>query len=207
MVIPDPDGSSGLMALSYLTANDSFFWAGLGGVVGAFRLPGPVCQFLGALDIDTGTMCLATAPSPGPVSVAENQLAKRLQPATGTAHVLGDPETYIGNDTYSNAKGNHECVEFARQVGGAPHTSLWRPGALVQPREPIAKGTWVATFVGGGYEGHVGAFESMDSNGNLTLIDQFNSRGRVDRTTYHVKQQPYTGRISNDPSQYHVVLW
>jgi len=173
----------------------------------AFRLPGPLCQILGALDIDTQTMCLAASPLPGSGSVAEKPATKKSQRITGAAHVLSDPETYIGSEGYTNANGNHECVEFARQVGGAPHTSHWRPGALIQPRDTIAKGTWVATFVDGRYEGHVGVFESMDSRGSLTLIDQFNSRGRVDRTTYHVKQQPYTGRISNDPSQYHVVLW
>lgn len=175
--------------------------------MGGFRLPGPVCRVLGALEIDTGTLCRGTSPLPGPVSVVAKTATKTVQHPKGSAHVLSDPETYIGSEDYTNAKGNHECVEFARQAGGAPHTSHWIPGAAVEPRDLITKGTWVATFVNGRYEGHVGAFESMDEKGNLTLIDQFNSRGRVDRTTYHVKHQPYTGRISNDPSRYHVVLW
>jgi len=32
-----------------------------------FRMPGPLCRFLGALEIDAGTTCLHTSPTPGPV--------------------------------------------------------------------------------------------------------------------------------------------
>lgn len=125
----------------------------------------------------------------------------------GDGHVLKEPETYIGSTDYTNAKGNHECAVFTQMAGGAPQTSKWRPGAHVESRTVIARGTWVATFVDGVYQGHVGAFDSIDKEGNLTLVDQFNSRGSVDKTTYHVKKQPYKGRISNDPSKYYVVLW
>jgi hypothetical protein len=163
---------------------------------------------LGALEIDSGTMCRSASPIPGPVCVTKLKAnpVLRTKPV-GNAHVLKDPETHIGNATYANAKGNHECVVFAQEAGGAPLTGKWKQGAHVEPGATILRGTWVATFAEGKYQGHIGAFDSMDKDGNLSLIDQFNSRGSVDRTTYHLKKQPYKGKISNDPSKYYVVLW
>jgi hypothetical protein len=174
-----------------------------------FRLPGPVCRLLGALEIDPGTLCRSTSPAPGPLSATKKKNDSKPVPTTGVAHVLKDPETYIGSTDFPNDKGEYQCVAFPqnKKVAGAPHTSKWRPGAHVERGTPIIRGTWVATFVDGKYQGHVGAFDSMDAKGNLTLIDQWEPRGRVDRTTYHVKGQPYTGRISNDPSTYYIVLW
>jgi len=173
-----------------------------------FRLPGPLCSFLGALKIDTGTMCRSASPAPGPICgmKLKESISDSVKP-TGSSHVLKNPETYIGNDSYQNAEGNHECVVFAQKAGGAPLTSHWKPGAHVEPTTIISRGTWVATFVNNRYQGHVGAFDTIDKDGNLTLMDQFNSRGSVNRTTYHVKKQPYKGKISNDPSKYYVVLW
>jgi hypothetical protein len=172
------------------------------------RLPGPICVLLNSMAIDAGTLCRQASPVPGPITSASTDNEPRAQSAAGSAHVLLDPESYIGRENFTNSDGDHECVEFACQAGGAPHpTSLWQQGTHVESRMTIAKGTWVATFVNGRYHGHVGAFLSIDEAGNLTLIDQFDSRGRVDRTTYHVKSQTYTGRISNDPSKYYEVLW
>lgn len=173
-----------------------------------FRLPGLVCRELGALGIDFGTMCQTASPRPGTVGETRVKASQaRSARSVGETHVLKDPETHIGNTTYENDMGNHECVVFAQKAGGAPLTRKWRQGIHVEPGAPIARGTWVATFVDGKYHGHVGAFDSIDKQGNLTLIDQFNSRGSVGRTTYHVKKQPYNGRISNDPSKYYVVQW
>ena len=176
--------------------------------MGQFRIPGALCQTAGAWDIDPGTLCLSASPLPGPLQGAKLQGEPLVAIVPlGATHVLADPDTYIGNATYANAKGNHECVVFAQQAGGAPLTSKWRAGTHVEPGKLIKRGTWVATFVDGKYQGHVGAFDAMGSDGTLTLIDQFNSRGSVAKTTYHVKAQPYKGRISNDPSKYYEVLW
>lgn len=173
-----------------------------------FRLPGPLCRTLGALEIDEGTLCLRASSTPRPVCVTKIKRPPEFlaKPAENN-HILQNPETYIGSTAYANNKGNHECVAFAQMAGNAPLTSQWKPGAHIEPGMRIARGTWVATFVDGKFHGHVGAFDSMDKDGNLTLIDQFNSRGSVDRTTYHVKKQPYTGNISNDPSKYFIVIW
>lgn len=214
-----------------------------------FRLPGALCQELGAShDLEDGTTARTVAPKPGavgggqagdgghlfkallkavcapaanaavqkalPLKAAAKEKAK-VAPAkpesppkvAGVAHVLTAPETYLENADFANPKGNHECVEFAKQAGGAPQTALWRKGAHVEPGQTPPLGTWVATFVNEKYEGHVGAFDSMDASGNLTLYDQWNDKGKVSKTTYHVKPKDYTGRISNDPSKYYVVLW
>jgi hypothetical protein len=172
-----------------------------------FRLPGPVCRVFNELEIDTGTLCRSASPTPGPLSAAKESSVARSSPTARVMHVLKDPETYIGSTDYVNRKGKYECAAFTQMVAQAPHTSNWKAGAHVEPGTPIERGTWVATFVDGEYQGHVGAFDSMDKDGNLTLIDQWKGRDRVDRTTYHVNKQPYTGLISNDPSKYYVVLW
>jgi len=172
-------------------------------------MPGPLCRVLGGLKIDAGTMCLSTSPTPGPVGQTKR---KKVSPVFSTtpakrAHILANPEKYIGEASYFNSKGNHECVTFAQKAGGAPLTLEWRPGAHVKPGMAIPRGTWVATFVNGRYQGHVGAFDSIAPEGTLALIDQFNSRGMVGKSKYSVKEQPYTGKISNDPTKYYVLLW
>jgi hypothetical protein len=174
------------------------------------QLPGPVCRFLDALGIDSGTMCRSASPPPGPHGAhVKKPKTPRVSATVPTAHVLKDPDSYIGSIDYANADGHYECAAFPQNklVAAAPVTATWRLGAHVEPRTTIAKGTWVATFLDGKYQGHVGAFVSMDVDGALTLIDQFRPRNRVDKTTYHVKKQPFTGKISNDPSKYYVVLW
>ncbi len=185
--------------------------------MGGFQLPGPICRFLDALEIDSGTLCRSASPTPGPQGVAAKKghgaAAKKKSvaatPAVVVEHVLKDLDTYIGSTDYANVDGKYECAAFPqhKEVAAAPSTTSWKPGPHVEPGTTIARGTWVATFVDGKYQGHVGAFDSMDKDGNLTLIDQWKGRDQVDRTTYHVKKQPYEGKISNDPSKYYVVLW
>ena len=41
------------------------------------RLPGPVCRLLGALEIDAGTLCISSTPSPGPLGAG---FAARIAP-------------------------------------------------------------------------------------------------------------------------------
>jgi len=175
------------------------------------QLPGPLCRLLDAVGIDSGTMCRSASPPPGPHGKAVKKPSKPrpAPPAVPTAHVLKDPDSYIGSVDYPNTDGYYECAAFPqnKQVAAAPQTKNWKPGAHVEPGAAIAKGTWVATFVDGKYEGHVGVFDSMDKDGTLTLIDQWRPRNRVDKTAYHVKPQPYAGKVSNDPTKYYVVLW
>jgi hypothetical protein len=123
-----------------------------------------------------------------------------------STHVLNNPRSHIGK-SYKNAKGNTECVAFAQQVGGAGLTKYWKPGEAISPSNPPPVGTWVATFVDDHYYGHVGVFMGYEPNGTLLLLDQFTGKTKVSIQPYSPKPQPFYGRISNDPSEYRVVLW
>lgn len=109
-------------------------------------------------------------------------------------HTLKNPSDYIGQ-VYRNNKGHSECVEFAKQVGGAGPTKEWRQGDSISPEKPPPIGTWVATFVNGKYYGHVGTFAGYEGNGTLVLIDQYNSSGGVKRTEYHKKPANFSGKL------------
>ncbi|MGB8602011.1 MAG: BPSL0067 family protein [Rhizomicrobium sp.] len=124
----------------------------------------------------------------------------------GSSHTLKNPMSHDGI-SYRNAKGNTECVTFAQQAGGAGPTKDWKPGEAISPSNPPLQGTWVATFVDGHYYGHVGAFMGYEPDGTLILLDQFNKKGQVSIQRYSPKPQPFSGRISNNPSKYRVVLW
>lgn len=58
-----------------------------------FRLPGPLCRILGALDIDVGTMCRAASPPPGPVVTSTPSQPVATVPLTQAR--LGDLETDV----------------------------------------------------------------------------------------------------------------
>lgn len=125
---------------------------------------------------------------------------------SGASHILNSPMLHNGK-SYRNSKGNTECVTFAQQAGGASLTKNWKQGPSISPAKPPAVGTWVATFVNGHYYGHVGVLMGYDPDGTLLLLDQYNKKGKVSITRIHHKSQSFHGRISNDPSKYHIVLW
>lgn len=123
-----------------------------------------------------------------------------------TSHILDNPAQFIGNTSFVNAKGNHECVVFAQKAGGAPLTGKWSFGG--KPNKDTPKGTWIATQGSNGkYQGHVGAFVSIDEKGNITMIDQYNRRGKVDEQTYYDRPDSQKVYISNDASNYRILLW
>ena len=41
--------------------------------MGGFLLPGPLCRLFGALDIDVGTLCRCSSPTPGPLSTVKRK--------------------------------------------------------------------------------------------------------------------------------------
>lgn len=95
---------------------------------------------------------------------------------------------------------------FCATSRGAPRTKYWTAGDAPNKDTPV--GTWVATFdSNGNFKGHVGSFESMDNRGNVKLIDQFNNRGYVDEQTYRNKGGAPNIYISNDASNYRIMLW
>ena len=60
-------------------------------------------------------------------------------------------QSYAGT-SYTNAKGNAECVEFIQQTLKAPQTKFWIEGRKVTKDGPVLPvGTAIATFVDGKY--------------------------------------------------------
>lgn len=55
----------------------------------ALRLPGPICMFLRALDIDSGTLCRALSPIPGTVGTA--QAVSEAQATAATSSGTNNP--------------------------------------------------------------------------------------------------------------------
>jgi len=66
-----------------------------------FRLPGPLCTFLDSLEIDTGTLCLAASPAPGPMLMAAPPTGGGATPPT---KVPATPAGPAGGSTTPVAK-------------------------------------------------------------------------------------------------------
>lgn len=62
-----------------------------------------------------------------------------------SSHVLANPVSFLGNDTFKNKEGNHECVLFSQQSGGAPLTLHFVKGPALDPNNPPPLGTRVGT--------------------------------------------------------------
>lgn len=117
--------------------------------------------------------------------------------------MLKDPELIEGK-AYPNSKGNTECVEVAKQCLAAPPTRNWVAGASVVGNDTIKRGTLIATFVDGRYEGHAAIFLSQDATGNIKVLDQWNAQGRVlERTIFNDSARKFVNNAAN----YRVVLW
>ena len=125
-------------------------------------------------------------------------------------HILLNPEQYIDNDTFVNAKGNHECVEFIVQTLNAPATAVWKEGKKVQGDTTIAKGTAIATFVNGKYPQtgtsgkHAAIYLSQDANG-IWVVDQWNKQGKVEKRQIRFKTTSKS--LSNDGTAFSVIEW
>lgn len=155
------------------------------------------------------------------------QLAQRIQHTTpsdagisrpgnsrpGMPYVAGDPERWAGGPQV----GSGECVALVQQATGAPLTSEWRRGTLVQGNLTLVPGTAIATFgpddrYGSRTDGssHAAIYLGQDEGG-IYIIDQWNVRagGNIVR-----RRSPATRYIPfDDPNRaqvdqgrfYHVV--
>jgi RHS repeat-associated protein len=127
------------------------------------------------------------------------------QPLDNQTNVLVDPEKYVGK-SYRNKEGVTECVEFAKQAAGAGYTQTWRFGE--KPTKDTPRGTWIATPGSDGkFYGHVGAFLSIDKKGNITMLDQYKNKQKISPQIYYNKPDSSKTRISNDASNYRIVIW
>jgi hypothetical protein len=87
---------------------------------------------------------------------------------------------------YVNVRGNTECVEFVRQVTGAPHTTSWSRGQRVKGAAigSIQRGTAIATFDDNGNyptdgQGRHAAIFLGKNDSGIQVLDQWNAQGRV----------------------------
>src|SRR5690349_21081902 len=116
----------------------------------------------------------------------------------------------FGRSKWVNAKGNTECVEFVRQVTGAPATRFWRPGLRVRHAFPgqIKPLTAIATFVGGAYptddQGrHAALYLTHDATG-IRVLDQWNKQGEVKERVIRFNRKAGTSR-SDDGDTFYVI--
>jgi hypothetical protein len=95
------------------------------------RLPGPLCKFLGAFEIDTGTLCLDESPLPGPTGAHGRRVRRKQQlPRIYREHrgVVKNPMQYVTQRTYLNGQQHAECAELVKTLAGAPRTGSYRDG-------------------------------------------------------------------------------
>lgn len=129
-------------------------------------------------------------------------------------HTLVNASAYAGR-SFPNGDGNTECVEFIKQTLAAPATAIWREGAKVTrlaagEKDPIAKGTAIATFVNGRYPQHgsrgkhAAIYLGQNEHG-IQVVDQWRKQGVVKpRTIYwHSK----VADLSNNGNAFSVIEW
>lgn len=117
----------------------------------------------------------------------------------------------LGKKKYINAAGETQCVEFVRKAAGAPPTSHWKPGTKITSAGPgsIARGTAIATFVGGKYPTdqlgkHAAIYLSHDNHG-IQVLDQWNGEPyEVAPRTIRFNEPPGTKR-SNEGNWFYVI--
>jgi len=113
-----------------------------------FRIPGVLCRVLGALEIDSGTLCRATSPRPGPVATARATTPIRIYSEHRGA--VPKPLEYVGKDVYlRESDGSAQCAELVKRTAHAPNTAPdnWQRGTNLTPDNvgTIEIGTPIAT--------------------------------------------------------------
>ncbi len=115
----------------------------------------------------------------------------------------------LGPKKYVNKLGNTECVEFVRQVTGAPNTMIWKRGASVKETAAgkILRGTAIATFNdNGNYPSdalgkHAAIYLGHNAVG-IQVLDQWNAQGEVLPRTIRFNNP---GKRSNNGNTFYVI--
>jgi hypothetical protein len=94
--------------------------------------------------------------------------------------------------------GSHECVALVQQWAGAPHGAIssWHPGDKVLGLLTIARGTAIATFPGGRYDGHAAIYLGQDGQG-IQVFDQWQGHKPSRRTIYSHGQHAMVDTAAN----------
>ena len=101
--------------------------------------------------------------------------------------------------------GDGHCVSLIKQCSGAPNTSHWRPGPLVNESD-VAKGTIIATFQNGRYPNRTGYHAAIfieKSEEGIWVWDQWVGKPVHKRLIRHRNKRESTD--SNRAQTYRIV--
>ena len=117
-------------------------------------------------------------------------------------YVANNPRHWEGHSV-----GSGQCVAYVQETAGAPLTSAWRRGALVQDNVAIRSGTAIATFNADGTYGnhgdgssHAAIFLRQDGTA-IYVLDQWWGHAVSERAIHFRPAQ----RSENDGRNYYVV--
>lgn len=123
---------------------------------------------------------------------------------------VAESSVYVARK-YQNPEGRTECVEFVRQVSGAPQTKMWKKGINVIDAGPgaIVSGTAIATFDDAGHYpedslGKHAAIYLSHSPAGIEVLDQWASQGAVKKRTIRANNHHSTSR-SNIAETFYVI--
>src|SRR4051794_16300441 len=99
--------------------------------------------------------------------------------------------------------GSGQCVALVQVYTKAPLTSSWKEGVTVKGDTSIARGTAIATFVGGKYPNqahgnHAALYLSQDAAG-IQVMDQWKSKSTIASRTLRFQGKNKDGTFV-DPS-------
>ncbi len=126
-------------------------------------------------------------------------------------HVYAKVDELEGTDKV----GSHQCVALLQHYGGLPSTIRWFEGKKVMGDSTIAKGTAIATFVGGEYRSlrsgnHAAFYLSQDATG-IWIMDQWaddKSKPKVSKRHVRRRGKDKSGKFldpSNNADAYSVI--
>jgi hypothetical protein len=117
------------------------------------------------------------------------------------AYVYSQVDSLVTDPPTANVGTGH-CVPLVQQYAQAPLTGMWKEGKTVKGLFGLAKGTAIATFVGGKYPNnasgnHAALFVSQDASG-ITVVDQYRGSGGIRKRVLRFKGKIGTRFV--DPS-------
>lgn len=119
----------------------------------------PLCRFLGALEIDAGTLCRTHTAAPGPAgaSIAHANVhgaTSAKPPRTYAEHrgAVKDPMSYVDTPVILNSKQSAQCAELVEALAGAPRTvpDRWQRGTALT--EALVVGLEIGTPIATGWD-------------------------------------------------------
>jgi len=143
--------------------------------------------------------------------VAQNRAAAPGQEETHMAYVYADVDDLENTDKV----GSKQCVALLQHYASVPRTTSWTEGKVVLGETTLAKGTAIATFVGGKYpnqgSGNHAAFYISQTLNGIWVMDQWasdTSKPKVSKRFLRKKGKNAAGAYidpSNNADAYSVI--